>query len=99
MDIISMAAGPLIGAVIGYFTNFIAVKMLFRPLHEVKIANFRIPFTPGIIPKGKERLAKALGAAVGGNLLTKEDLEQIVDRSYAGWEIRGGERIPGRYAV
>lgn len=43
MDIISMAAGPLIGAVIGYFTNFIAVKMLFRPLHEVKIANFRIP--------------------------------------------------------
>ena len=77
MDIISMAAGPLIGAVIGYFTNFIAVKMLFRPLHEVKIANFRIPFTPGIIPKGKERLAKALGAAVGGNLLTKEDLEQI----------------------
>lgn len=72
-----MIAGPLIGAVIGYFTNFIAVKMLFRPLHEVKIGNVRLPFTPGIIPRGKERLAKALGVAVGENLLTKEDLEQI----------------------
>lgn len=77
MDIVNIVAGPLIGAVIGYFTNFIAVKMLFRPLREVKIGNFRLPFTPGIIPKGKERLAKALGAAVGENLLTREDLEKI----------------------
>lgn len=78
MDTIRIIAGPLIGAVIGYFTNFIAVKMLFRPLHEVKIGNFRFPFTPGIIPKGKDRLAGALGKAVGENLLTKEDLEKIV---------------------
>lgn len=77
MDILNIIAGPLIGAVIGYFTNFIAVKMLFRPLREVKIGNFRLPFTPGIIPKGKERLARALGAAVGENLLTREDLEKI----------------------
>lgn len=77
MDIVNVLAGPLVGAVIGYFTNFLAVKMLFRPLHEIKIGNFRLPFTPGIIPKGKDRLAKALGAAVGENLLTKEDLEQI----------------------
>lgn len=78
MDNMSIVAGPLIGAVIGYFTNFIAVKMLFRPLREVRIGNFHIPFTPGIIPKGKDRLAKALGVAVGENLLTKEDLEKVV---------------------
>lgn len=77
MDILNIIAGPLIGAVIGYFTNFIAVKMLFRPLREVKIGSFRLPFTPGIIPKGKERLARALGSAVGENLLTREDLEKI----------------------
>ncbi len=71
-------AGPLIGAVIGYFTNFIAVKMLFRPLREVKIGKFKLPFTPGIIPKGKDRLAKALGTAVGERLLTEEDLEKIL---------------------
>ena len=77
MNVISILAGPLVGSVIGYFTNFLAVKMLFRPLHEVKIGTFRLPFTPGIIPKGKDRLAKALGTAVGDNLLTREDLEQI----------------------
>lgn len=77
MDVVNLIAGPLIGAVIGYFTNLIAVKMLFRPLHPVKIKGFQLPFTPGIIPKGRERLARALGVAVGENLLTKEDLEQI----------------------
>ena len=71
---LSMLAGPLVGAVIGYCTNYIAVKMLFRPLKAVKIGNYTLPFTPGIIPKGKERLAKALGKAIGDTLLTKEDM-------------------------
>ena len=69
-----MISGPLVGAVIGYCTNYIAVKMLFRPLKAVKIGNYTLPFTPGIIPKGKERLAKALGNAIGSTLLTKDDM-------------------------
>ena len=69
-----MISGPLVGAVIGYCTNYIAVKMLFRPLKAVKIGDYTLPFTPGIIPKGKERLAKALGNAIGSTLLTKEDM-------------------------
>lgn len=75
---LSMLFGPLIGAVIGYCTNYIAVKMLFRPLHSVKIGNFTLPFTPGIIPKGKERLARALGNAVGDTLLTEKDFEDVL---------------------
>lgn len=71
-------AGPAIGAVIGYCTNYIAVKMLFRPLKPVKIGNRTLPFTPGIIPKGQARMAKALGNAVGGHLLTKKDFEQML---------------------
>ena len=67
---LAMLAGPVIGAGIGYFTNYIAVKMLFRPLHPVKIGNYTLPFTPGIIPKGRERLARALGNAVGNTLFT-----------------------------
>ncbi|RDY32591.1 DUF445 domain-containing protein [Lachnotalea glycerini] len=72
---INVLAGPIIGSVIGYFTNYIAVKMLFRPLKPVKIGNYTLPFTPGIIPKGKKRLAKAIGGAVGGTLLTDEALK------------------------
>lgn len=75
---IDILAGPVIGAIIGYCTNYIAVKMLFKPLKPVKIGTWTLPFTPGIIPKGKARMAKAMGEAVGDHLLTKQDLEQIL---------------------
>lgn len=75
---ITMLVGPVVGAGIGYFTNYIAVKMLFRPLYPVYIGKWQLPFTPGIIPKGKNRLAKAVGEAVGDVLLTKEDFEQLL---------------------
>ena len=78
MNFLRLLAGPLIGAVIGYCTNYIAVKMLFRPLYPVKIGNWTLPFTPGIIPRGKSRLAKALGSAVGDHLITKTDLEDML---------------------
>lgn len=78
MTILEIVAGPAIGAVIGYCTNYVAVKMLFRPLKPVKIGNKTLPFTPGIIPKGQGRMAKALGQAVGEHLLTKEDFEKIL---------------------
>ncbi len=71
-----MIIGPVVGAVIGYCTNFIAVKMLFVPYEEKKIFGKRIPFTPGMIPKEKPRLAKAVGDVVETNLLTEETISQ-----------------------
>jgi len=91
---------PLIGAVIGYFTNLIAVKMLFFPHEEKHIFGFRVPFTPGAIPKGKARLAKAAGEIVVNDLFTKEDISSrmlteevekpLIDRAMAilGEDIR-----------
>ena len=73
-----LLAGPIIGAAIGYFTNYIAVKMMFRPLYPVKIGSRTLPFTPGIIPRGKSRLAKAIGEAVGKNLLTEESFAETL---------------------
>lgn len=67
---------PLIGAGIGYVTNWIAVKMMFRPLKPIKIGKWNLPFTPGIIPKNKERIAKSIGNSVGAYLLTEEVLSQ-----------------------
>ena len=65
---------PLIGAVIGYFTNLIAVKMLFYPRRAVYLFGHQLPFTPGAIPKGKERLAKSAGKIVQNELFTREDI-------------------------
>lgn len=74
--ILKYIAGPLIGSAIGYFTNFIAVKMLFHPKNEIKLVGHTLPFTPGAIPKDKSRLAKSVGNAVGNNLITREDIEK-----------------------
>lgn len=74
----SILITPLIGACIGYVTNYIAVKMLFRPLHPVKIGKFQLPFTPGLIPKEKSRLAKAIGEIVGNRLVTKDGIEKML---------------------
>ena len=61
-----------VGAVIGYITNWLAIKMLFRPHEEKRIFGFHIPFTPGLIPKERARIAKSVGEAVGYYLLSPE---------------------------
>lgn len=71
-----MAVAVLVGAVIGYSTNWIAIRMLFRPLYEKKIFGVHVPFTPGVIPRGKKRLAESIGNVVGGMLLTEEKIVQ-----------------------
>lgn len=64
----------LVGAVIGYITNYIAIKMLFRPHEEIRIFGIRVPFTPGLIPKEKTRIAKSVGDTIGTHLLTSETI-------------------------
>ena len=67
--------GPVVGAVIGGITNSIAIKMLFRPLNPVKIGNYTLPFTPGVIPKEKARIANKIGQVVSEELLNEEVLK------------------------
>jgi uncharacterized membrane protein YheB (UPF0754 family) len=72
--------GPLVGAVIGYFTNYIAIRMLFRPHYPKYFLGIHIPFTPGIIPKEKSRIAASIGKAVSENLMNREVLEKSLLR-------------------
>lgn len=67
---------PIAGAFIGYITNTIAIKMLFRPLKEVRVFGVRLPFTPGILPKQRHRLAQSIGAMVERQLITPEIIRQ-----------------------
>lgn len=71
---ISFFITPIVGAVIGYFTNWLAIKMLFRPHKQIKIFGIGIPFTPGLIPKERYKLAKKVANTVGTHLLTTEVL-------------------------
>ena len=65
---------PIIGAFIGYLTNHVAIKMLFRPLKPWKIAGIRLPMTPGVIPSKRLDLAKNFGEVVGDHLLTSKEI-------------------------
>ena len=67
--------GPAVGAVIGYFTNDVAIRMLFKPHQAKYFMGIHIPFTPGIIPKEKVRIASSIGKAVSENLMNREVLE------------------------
>lgn len=68
--------GPAVGGLIGYITNYIAIRMLFRPHQAKYFMGIHIPFTPGIIPKEKSRIANSIGKAVSENLMNREVLEK-----------------------
>jgi uncharacterized membrane protein YheB (UPF0754 family) len=76
MEWLQFLAGPAIGALIGYFTNWIAVKMLFRPRKALYIGKWHVPFTPGVIPRRQGALGKALGKMISEMLVRKEDLKE-----------------------
>lgn len=80
---------PLLGGVIGYITNDIAIRMLFRPHIAKYVFAIHIPFTPGIIPKEKKRIAEAIGGVISENLMNKEVLEKYLLSEDMVEKIRG----------
>ena len=73
---LSFLLPPLVGGIIGYITNDVAIRMLFRPHQPKYLFGHRIPFTPGIIPKEKNRIALAVGESISENLINREVLEK-----------------------
>ena len=62
---------PLIGALIGWLTNYIAIKMLFHPKNEIKIFFFSLQ---GIFPKRQQALAEKLGQVVSTELVSAQEV-------------------------
>jgi|GEM_PF-3668740 len=73
LSVIALAYG-----ITGWGTNWVAVKMLFKPYNGIKIPFLRknLPFTPGVIAKNKFRFANSMGRFIGDRLLDKELLRQ-----------------------
>jgi uncharacterized membrane protein YheB (UPF0754 family) len=69
----------LVGGAIGYITNDIAIKMLFRPLKQLRLFGVKVPFTPGILPKNRHRLASSIGDTVSKELITEEVLKKRIE--------------------
>lgn len=71
MSGISLFLLPLISAFIGWFTNWIAIKMLFHPKEPKRILGIRFH---GIFPKGQKQFAEKLGALVASELLHFDEI-------------------------
>jgi uncharacterized membrane protein YheB (UPF0754 family) len=78
----------LVGAIIGYITNWLAIKMLFRPYNEKEFLGIHIPFTPGLIPKEKSRIAKSVGETIGVHLLSPEIVTEALASDKMSNQIR-----------
>ncbi len=57
----------------GYLGAWLAVRMLFRPRNPVKIFGLTV-FPQGMVPRHRERLAQAIGKAVGEELVSQETI-------------------------
>ena len=66
----------MVAGLVGYFTNFLAIKMLFQP-KQGQVLGWQ-----GLVPKNKEQIAKSLGESVQEQLLSPDIiLEYIRDRN------------------
>lgn len=82
IEVVDFITSVAVGGAIGLITNGLAIKMMFRPFNTIyldkKNQRFRLPFTPGLIPKEKPRLAKAIGRIVGNKILDTTTLKKAL---------------------
>lgn len=67
---------PIIAALIGWFTNYLAIKMLFHPKKPVNLGFYKLQ---GIFPKRQKVLAERLGSVVANNLVHFDDIKKSLD--------------------
>ena len=89
MNIREVIIPLLISALIGYITNDIAIKMLFHPRKAYYIGKWRVPFTPGLIPKEKDRVAKSIGQVISTQLLNSEVVSETLTSEEMVTKVRG----------
>lgn len=68
---------PLLAGIIGWFTNWLAVKMLFRPRISRSILGFTFQ---GVIPKRRNDIAQVIGKTIEEELLTHGDLQEALKK-------------------
>lgn len=84
----------VIGAAIGAVTNHLAIQMLFRPYKAYYLFGKRVPFTPGLIPRRRDELAKQMGLMVVNHLLTPAGIKKrLVSDAAKTQALRVGEQL------
>ena len=76
-NILKIALLASIGGIIGYITNVLAIKLIFRPIEPIKIPilNFEII---GLIPKRRSEISKNIGQIIQEEFLSMEDISLLL---------------------
>ena len=75
IDIIRILILAIIGGLIGYLTNVVAIKLIFRPINPIKIPILNIEIM-GMIPKRKSEIASTIGQIISEQFLS---IDEIID--------------------
>ena len=67
----------LISGAIGWITNWVAIKMLFRPHKEINFGLFKIQ---GLIPKRKAEIGTGIASIIQNELISVKDVISNIDR-------------------
>ncbi len=78
---ITLSLSALMFGLIGWGTNWLALKMIFRPYLTKHIFGKRIPLTPGVVSQHKTRFATKMGQFVANHLLRKDSIESMFHRN------------------
>lgn len=74
-----MFVAVLVGGFIGWFTNYLAIKLIFRPLNPIEIPLIGLKIQ-GLIPKRRRDIAKSVATTVDKQLLSvNEILDQLIN--------------------
>lgn len=76
---------PFIAALIGWFTNWIAIKMLFHPKKRINLGMLKIQ---GIFPKRQKIFAEKLGMVVARELFSSQDIKEKISQSNIDKEVK-----------
>jgi len=90
---------PVVGSVIGFTADTIAIKMLFRPYRPVYWFGKQVPLTPGLFPRGQERFARKVATTLTDKLLTPDEIQRIARRLLTPEQMTQGIRWLALYAL
>ena len=80
-NILKVIVMAIIGGCIGYITNKLAIKLIFRPINPIKIPILNIEIL-GLIPKRKSEIAKNIGEIIHKEFISVDEiLENIIDEN------------------
>jgi len=76
---------PVFGILVGYFTNYLALQLIFRPLKPIKIGNFSIQ---GMFIKRQQEVSEEYSRMVASNIITIESIFEYIIRGPGSKRLR-----------